>query len=310
MANPIIILCRVNASGASGIGVRASDNGTLLLSDIAGSSSSLKIESGKILSVYAAQYETVAGMGTLQPLKGDRSAWDVDSYPILHASDIDAGLPVYHVGPGGIVGQAPVWDGDEWVPTDVATQAELDAVKDESFVVMAATADLANERMLTAGTAIGVADGGAGGAATINHAQVATGDLHTEYIQESLLDAKGDLIVASADNTPGRLPVGLDGQLLTPDATQSLGVKWIDPSSVVSPGGAQLHGLARWNGAVAQTNFELVDVAEYVDWVADNGLMFDPGEDYSLDADGDTIVLTSGLAEAAVITAGYVIAQI
>jgi len=309
MANPIIILCRVNASGASGIGVRASGNGTLVISDVAGSSSSIRVEADKTLSVYAAQYETVVGTGTLQPLEGDRSAWDVDGYPNLHASDIDSGLPAYHVTPGSSVGQAPVWDGDEWVPTDVATQAELDAVKDESFVVMAATADLANERVLTAGTAIGVADGGAGGAATINHAQVATGDLHTEYIQESLLDVKGDLIVASADNTPGRLPVGLDGQLLTPDATQSLGVKWIDPSSVVSPGGAQ-HGLARWNGAVAQTNFELVDVAEYVDWVADNGLMFDPGEDYSLDADGDTIVLAGGLAEAAVITAGYVIAQI
>jgi len=281
MANPIIILCRVNASGASGIGVRASGNGTLLLSDVAGSSSSIRVEAGKTLSVYAAQYETVAGTGTLEPLFGDRSAWDVDGYPVRHASDIDAGLPVYHVGPGNAIGDAPVWDGDEWVPTDVATQAELEATAGD---IRRVWAGLDSHKL--------------------------SRDPHSGYMLESLLDAKGDLIVASSDNTPGRMPVGLDGQLLTPDATQSLGVKWVDPSSVVSPGGAQLHGLARWNGAAAQTNFELVDIAEYVDWVADNGLMFDPGEDYSLDADGDTIVLTSGLVEAAVITAGYVIAQI
>lgn len=45
-------------------------------------------------------------------------------------------------------------------------------------------------------------------------------------IAETLLDAKGDLVVASAADTAARLPVGSDGQVLTADAAQTTGVKW------------------------------------------------------------------------------------
>lgn len=51
-------------------------------------------------------------------------------------------------------------------------------------------------------------------------------DPHTGYLLESLLDAKGDLIVASADNTPARLAVGTDGYLLTASAAATNGVTW------------------------------------------------------------------------------------
>src|SRR4029077_19012294 len=40
----------------------------------------------------------------------------------------------------------------------------------------------------------------------------------------TLLDAKGDLIVASAADVAARLAVGTDGQVLTADSTQALGV--------------------------------------------------------------------------------------
>lgn len=59
----------------------------------------------------------------------------------------------------------------------------------------------------------------------------AAADPHTGYVLESLLDAKGDLYVASADNTPDNLTVGADGQVLTADSGQALGVKWAAPAS-------------------------------------------------------------------------------
>lgn len=46
------------------------------------------------------------------------------------------------------------------------------------------------------------------------------------FIPEALIDAKGDLVVGSADNTAARLAVGTDGFVLTADAAEATGVKW------------------------------------------------------------------------------------
>lgn len=46
----------------------------------------------------------------------------------------------------------------------------------------------------------------------------------------TILDAKGDLIVASAADIPGRLPVGSNGQVLVADSSQALGINWAAPS--------------------------------------------------------------------------------
>jgi len=51
-------------------------------------------------------------------------------------------------------------------------------------------------------------------------------------ISASIVDAKGDLIVGTADNTVGRLAVGTNGHILTADSTVSpTGLKWAAPAA-------------------------------------------------------------------------------
>ena len=45
-------------------------------------------------------------------------------------------------------------------------------------------------------------------------------------ITAGVVDAKGDLIVGSADDVVARLGVGANGQVLTADSAETLGVKW------------------------------------------------------------------------------------
>lgn len=45
-------------------------------------------------------------------------------------------------------------------------------------------------------------------------------------IQNAIVDAKGDLIAASAADTPARLAVGTNGQVLVADSTAATGLKW------------------------------------------------------------------------------------
>ena len=45
-------------------------------------------------------------------------------------------------------------------------------------------------------------------------------------VQNGLVDAKGDLLVATADNTPARLAVGGNGTVLVADSSATAGVAW------------------------------------------------------------------------------------
>jgi hypothetical protein len=50
-------------------------------------------------------------------------------------------------------------------------------------------------------------------------------------IQNAIVDAKGDLIAASAADTPARLAVGTNGQVLTADSTAATGLAWATPAA-------------------------------------------------------------------------------
>ena len=70
----------------------------------------------------------------------------------------------------------------------------------------------------------------AGGVATAAQATASAA------IPKGILDAKGDLIGASAADTPARLAVGTDGQAIVADAASPIGMKWA--GAAVPPGGA------------------------------------------------------------------------
>lgn len=52
----------------------------------------------------------------------------------------------------------------------------------------------------------------------------------TNAIQNAIIDAKGDLIGATAADTPARLAVGANGTVLTADSAEATGLKWVAPA--------------------------------------------------------------------------------
>jgi hypothetical protein len=102
-------------------------------------------------------------------------------------------------------------------------------------VTLATDGTLTNERVLTAGTGISVTDAGAGSTVTVA----------TSAILPTIVDAKGDLIAGTADNTVARVPASTtDGQVLTVDTAQATGLTWATPASTGAPVGAQYVTLA------------------------------------------------------------------
>jgi hypothetical protein len=67
-----------------------------------------------------------------------------------------------------------------------------------------------------------------------------------------ILDAKGDLITATAADTPARLAVGTNNQVLTADSSTATGLKWASPAA--SGGGLTLLATAT-PSAAASFNF-------------------------------------------------------
>lgn len=68
-------------------------------------------------------------------------------------------------------------------------------------------------------------------------------------VQKALVDAKGDLITATADNTPARLALGTNGQVLTVDTTTATGLKYATPTS----GGSMINQTIRGTITLAGT---------------------------------------------------------
>ena len=83
-------------------------------------------------------------------------------------------------------------------------------------------------------------------------------------IQNAIVDAKGDLIGATAADTPARLAVGTNGQLLTADSTAATGLAW----TTVSSGGMTLLSTTTLSGSstVSITGISTSYTDLVVDW--------------------------------------------
>lgn len=73
--------------------------------------------------------------------------------------------------------------------------------------------------------------GTAATAATGDFATAAQGTTADNAVPKSLVDAKGDLVTATAADTPARLAVGTNGYVLTADSGEATGIKWAAASS-------------------------------------------------------------------------------
>ena len=80
-------------------------------------------------------------------------------------------------------------------------------------------------------------------------------------IQNAIVDAKGDLIAATAADTPARLAVGTNGQVLTADSTAATGLAWATSAAggmtLINTGGTTLSGTSTAVSSIPSTYNDL-----------------------------------------------------
>jgi len=92
-------------------------------------------------------------------------------------------------------------------------------------------------------------------------------------IQPTILDAKGDLIVATAADTPARLAVGSANQVLTVDSSTATGLKWASAATAfsgVSVKSSALQSISNATATAVTFNQENFDTDSFHDNATNN----------------------------------------
>ncbi|KRT69463.1 MAG: peptidase S8/S53 subtilisin kexin sedolisin [candidate division NC10 bacterium CSP1-5] len=118
----------ISAEGLGARGIRVTGVAYLMQSRMVADTDGidLEVDEDSEARVLGSQFSRYTGLGLINPIHGDRSAWNTSAYPGRHAKDISDGILVRHLPTATVTGHVPSWDGTKWVPTDVATQDELD----------------------------------------------------------------------------------------------------------------------------------------------------------------------------------------
>ena len=174
----------------------------------------------------------------------------------------------------------------------IATDAETDAgVSDTTIVTPLKLSGRVSSETLT-----GIAE-----LATQAETEAGTDDtrivtplkLRTSAVYKSDFNAKGDLLSASANDTPLILPVGSNGTVLTADTTQPTGLKW------VSPGIYNLDDISgSFDGATLTFNLAILGVPYAPNPLSNisvflGGIAQTPGALYAYTITGSSITFTS-----------------
>lgn len=98
----------------------------------------------------------------------------------------------------------------------------------------------------------------------------------TNAIQNTIIDAKGDLIVGTAADTPARLPIGSNGYVLTADSAETAGVKW---AAAASGGGMTLLSTTSLSGSstsvsITPTGYQNIQVVVSDFQLSGNGAIY------------------------------------
>lgn len=174
----------------------------------------------------------------------------------------------------------------------IATQVETDAgVSDTTIVTPLKLSGRVSSETLTGIAELATqAETEAG---TDNTRIVTPLKLRTAAVYKSDFNAKGDLLSASANDTPLILPVGLNGTVLTADTTQPTGLKW------VSPGIYNLDDISGlFDGATLTFNLAILGVPYAPNPLSNisvflGGIAQTPGALYAYTITGSSITFTS-----------------